>query len=420
MVKSIQDVVTNDLCVSCGACCTADPENVTQMVESKPKGIYIPVVADDSDWGAGEEFDVCPGKGYPIKAMGESLFPNAKKEDIDLGRWHEAFVTRSLSEEVLEGASSGGIMTALAAYLLSKNIVQGVVVTGISYTASGPRPKSVIATSFDQLKEAQGSKYCPVPIFGDIGDIERFNGKLAFIGTPCQIAALRLMQETKPHLKDKVLLTIGNFCGGYRDLRETDRLIERASIEPGKVEYFRYRGGGQPGSMLIKNCDGVKRLLPYPDYARMTGIIKFKRCRLCVDATAELADISCGDAWIKEYLESGKSWSIVVARSQYALGMLYELREKNLIELNDVTIDEIKSSQKGNLTSKKVRQDSRLKLYKLLGMSVPEFDGGYHQNTGGLLFELKVHLSHLFFSCLEKVFLYKAFAKLIKRYPKGL
>lgn len=419
MIRSIEDVVKNDLCVSCGACAAFGGEAVVKMCEDKKKGIFLPVSEQsNSNWGKGKEFTVCPGKGYPIRSIGEQLFPNAANNSVDLGRWDSAYVTRSLTDAILENAASGGVMTAIAEYLLGENIVQGVVVTRMRYSDSGPRPESFIAINLDELKEAQGSKYCPVPIFGDVNQVENFSGKLLFIGTPCQIAALRLAQHNDHLLVDKIPFTIGNFCGGYRDLREMDKIISRSGIDKSKVNFLRYRGGGQPGTMMIRS--GVKqKILDYPGYARMTGVIKYQRCRLCVDATAELADFSCGDAWIPECLSSGKTWSIVLARSPIAKSLLLTLRDRGSIELLDVSEEDIKLSQKGNLTSKKNRQASRIKLYRLLGIKTPEFDGGYYHGNEGLMFEIKVHVSHTFFYFLEKVGLYKLFSQLIGRYPKG-
>lgn len=412
MIKNIDDVLNNNLCVSCGACVKESNNDIDFMDEVN--GIYKPIINNINY----EAFDICPGKGYPIIELGRDLFPNTEFEDIELGRWKKAVVAHSLSDDILKNASSGGVMTSIAKYLLDEKLVDGVVTTKLSYGESGPRPISFIATRIDELLDAQGSKYAPVPIFEAWSSIDAFDGKLLFIGTPCQIAALRLLQEKDASLKEKIPLTVGNFCGGYRDLRETDKIIERTGLKKEKVSFFRYRGGGQPGSMMIKDSGGNKKELSYPGYAKMTGIIKNLRCRLCVDATAELADFSCGDAWIPKYLKSDKVWSIILARSSKAVEILSGMERKQLIKQETVSIADIKKSQEGNLTSKKVRQANRMKLYKLLGYVLPIFDGGYHKDKKGFLLELKIHFSHSFFSFLEKIGLYEKFTKLIGRYPK--
>lgn len=413
MIDTIEDVVKNDLCVSCGACCFSEGQHTGEMVESKEKGIYIPTFSD----GEGDSIQICPGKGYPIVELGKKLFSDAEFEDTELGRWRKAVVAHALSNDILKNASSGGVMTAIAKYLLDEKYVDGVITTKMSYNENGPRPKSFIATSLNELIEAQGSKYVPVPVFEALEDIDAFQGKLLFIGTPCQIAALRLLQGKNSNLKDKIPLTIGNFCGGYRDLSETDKIIDRAGFDAKKVTFLRYRGGGQPGSMLIEDSEKRKEL-GYPGYARMTGVIKYLRCRLCVDATAELADFSCGDAWLPKYIESDIPWSVIMARSDKAVKILSDMENKEYIVKENISTDDIKQSQAGNLISKKKRQASRMKLYQVLGYLLPEFDGSYYKKNKTFLLELKVHISHTIFSFLEKVHLYEKYSTFTGRYKK--
>ncbi len=412
MITNIKQVVDNGLCVSCGICNIVDKNKDTFMVEKN--GILIP----DLDYINEELFDICPGKGYPIVQLGNELFSDTANNSIDFGRWEEAYAIRSVDEEILKNASSGGIMTSIAKYLLENKYIDGIVTTKIEYGVDGPRPKSFIATNFEELQVSQVSKYAPVAIFEIIKIIENFNGRLLFIGIPCHIAALRLMQKNNQQLKEKIPLTMSNFCGGYRDLSETDKIIERTGFDKQNVVSFRYRGGGQPGTMRIVDKYNNQVDLKYPNYARMTGVIKHLRCRLCVDATGELSDFSCGDAWLPKYQKSTKAWSIIFLRSKEAVEIIAKMSLDNHIIKEDISVEDIKKSQEGNLVSKKIRQEARRNLYNLLGYKLPYYDGGYYSNNSGLLFELKVHISHTIFSLLEKIGLYKYFAKLIKRYPK--
>jgi coenzyme F420 hydrogenase subunit beta len=371
----------------------------------------------DSDAATGTAaVEVCPGRGYPVVALGESLFPDVLEVDIELGRWTGLWAARMAEDRLLVDASSGGVMTGIAAHLLAAGHVRGVAVTLLRYGNSGPRPEPIIARSLDELLLAQGSKYCPVPLLALLPELERSDGPFALVGTPCQIAALRLLQRVQPEWRERVPLCIGSFCGGFRDLRDTDALIRRSGFDPTRVTRFRYRGGGQPGSMLIEDGSGRSAILPYPDYARRTGFAKIARCRTCVDATAELADFACGDAWIPRFLESGKGWSILMTRSETAQAVVRELAKQGALALMTVSVEEVRKSQKDNLLSKKRRQGARRRLYASLGLAVPEFDGGYPESQGGLLSELKVHLSHSIFQTLERLGLYPAFARLIGRY----
>jgi coenzyme F420 hydrogenase subunit beta len=416
-MKTISDVVNHRLCISCGACAGVSSRRAIDMTEHVSQGMILPEIRDPRACsGGGLEFDVCPGKGYPIMALSREWFPEAPHRDLDLGAWHAATAARSADKRLLANAASGGVMTGIAAHLLETGRVQGVVVSKPSYGAPGPRNQTYIAHSVEDLIASQGSKYCPVPAMSILPEIERHSGPVAYVGTPCQIAALRMYQEARPEMKDQVPFVIGNYCGGFRDLRETDTLIRRSGFRPEDVVAFRYRGDGQPGSMRIEDRSGRVVILPYPEYAQRTGFIKQKRCRFCVDATAELADFACGDAWIPRLLESGEPWSLVMTRSRAAQAVFEEMIERGKLDLAEVSIEEIKKSQYDNLRSKKTRQDARRRFYRPLGVTMPEFDGGYPESASSLTLEFKVFLRHTLFGLAERLGLFPLLAKALGRY----
>jgi coenzyme F420 hydrogenase subunit beta len=307
-------------------------------------------------------------------------------------------------------------MTAIASHLLANGHVDGVVVTSMRYGQPGPRPYVAIARSDSELRAAQGSKYAPVPALAVLPQLRALKGRYAFVGTPCQVAAVRALQRQDALWRDRITVCIANFCGGFRDLRETDTLIRRAGMQPGAVTFLRYRGGGQPGSMLIRDTSGGEAEIPYPHYARRTGFIKHRRCRLCVDATAELADFACGDAWLPRFQSSVQPWSLVLARSMRAREMLDDLHRCGLTTVEDVTPDEVCRSQAQNLASKKTRQEARRTLSRWLRLPVPDFDGGWPRGSCNVALELKVALSHNFIYFLERMGVYPLCARLAGRY----
>ena len=126
-----------------------------------------------------------------------------------------------------------------------------------------------------------------------------------------------------------------------------------------------------------------------------------------MDATAELADISCGDAWLDKFEKMGGNWSIVIFRNKKLENIFYNLTKNNEISYEPITIDEVVLSQKGNLTSKKERFISRNNFLKIIDRKIPKFDGGWNPNPStSLLFEAKVYFSQLIIYYLEKTNLY--------------
>lgn len=407
----ITEVVKKDLCVSCGLCALGGAQMPLK------KGINVPVFEKQPSKELSDElYGLCPGKGYPIVQMGKTLFEDDNTtQDYRLGQYREIGAARSDDAEWLKESTSGAMMPLVAQYLLDTGRVDGVLTVKFDYSKEGPVPKPFIAKSKSELILSQGSKYRPIPLFENIDELLAFPGALAVIGTPCQIAGIRLFQQQREEVKEKIKYTIANFCGGYRDYRETERIFQIHKVEKSDIEKFSYRGNGQPGTMTINQKGKSALHLNYPDYARLTGYVKYYRCRTCVDATGELADISFGDAWRPRFLNTGKKWSFYIARSKEMQEIMYAIKDKGLADFENITVDELVKSQQGNLTTKKERQQSRYKLCRLMGASIPKFDGGYNKEKTSLLLEAKVFASHYFMYMLEKAKLYQIFAKFINR-----
>ena len=215
------------------------------------------------------------------------------------------------------------------------------------------------------------------------------------MATPCAIAGIRNIQEFTPdYIKSKIVFTIANFCGGFKSFKNIKRLAEIHKIDYYNLKTFRFRGEGQPGGLLFIENNGKTAATPYPQYVGLNGYSKMHRCFVCPDATGELADIACGDAWIQRFQEDMSPWSMIRCRNKKAENIIKDMGENGAMTLADVSTDEIKLSQRFNLNSKKTRQKARMSLYKILRKSIPEFDGGYNDKTTSLKTELNITFKH--------------------------
>lgn len=379
-LKNIKQTIKHNLCIGCGLC-TVDKNISMKLLNGMfcPDRITESTIIDDS----------CPAKGYNLLEEGQKLFGNIQ-HCSELGYYRKISVVRSTSSTILENASSGGIITQIAASMLSKHIVDGVITNRFYYKDSTVRSEVYVASTEKELLDGQGSKYCPTSTLSILNQLNP-NKKYLLIGTPCQIAGFRKYSEREQEFKTIVPYTIANFCGGFRDYRELDYFVNNlAHIR--YVSFFRHRGGGQPGSMLIKGTKGERFQYPYPDYSKLSPIIKNERCSLCMDATGELADFSCGDAWLEQ--KQNGPWSIVLARSEFALTFLQELTRDGSITLGDeINESQVIASQISNITSKKYRQYKRIKVRDSLIMFSPCWYGNFPIKDGYYLQELKIILS---------------------------
>lgn len=407
--NNIRAVVKSGLCIGCGICAYSDDVNTTRYSDNDGQSVPTLTKSNRNDALA---ISLCPGKGYNIIKDSKNLY-GSSQYDRELGYICSQYAAHSNDETILHNASSGGLMSQIAIFLLESRSVDRVLVTTFTYNSS-PRAVGVLARSRSEVLSSQGSKYCPVDLSTVVREIKHNNYRVAVLGTPCQIAGIRNIQKQDEAFREKIVTTISTFCGGVKNYHNIDLLASRNNITPSKITFFRFRGKGQPGSMLIEDESGNQVEVPYPKYVGHTGVSKHLRCHLCVDATGELADIACGDAWLPRFQSSQNAWSIIITRNKKANDLVETMIKNRLITTAAVSVDEIKSSQRENLTSKKVRHKSRNYLYRLLGFSLPSFDGGYNDNALDISTELKVFCKHKIKTLLETMHLYYALHQFLK------
>ncbi len=408
---NISKVVNSHLCLGCGIC-TID-KNVSGMHFHQKRGLNLPVIKGDKQKTSIAD-KVCPGKGYKIIENSSKYLSN-NYSSLELGSYSNLFAAHSNNSRTLVNASSGGIITELLLYLLDKKIVDKVVVTRFIYTGKGPRTETFLSSNPEEIFESQGSKYCPVDISSFLKELEVVNYRIAFVGTPCQIAGLRAIMENEPRIAKKVLFTFSNFCGGFKSFNHVKKISSRHKIKFNFINYIRFRGGGQPGSMVLTDSLGNREEISYLEYPAFTGYSKMLRCHLCVDATGELSDASFGDAWLQEYMNDRFPWSFIIVRNSAVTSYLEEMAKDGLITLEDTTESKIVKSQYPNISSKKFRQKSRMIIYRYLGYEIPSFDGGFENKKTSFLVEFKIIFWHKLRLLIENVGLYPIFRMLLGR-----
>lgn len=381
-LDSINKVISKGFCLGCGLCHIID--NNAEIMEKNGN-----IISNYLKHGDGDHISICPAAGYDIYNLGKEIH-SAKHYSYELGWYNDIHLVQSLDETILRHASSGGVMTTIALYMLEQGYADGIICTKYSYKGKTPRPESYVARSKEELLLAQGSKYCPTSTLSILSQLKQ-NERYVLIGTPCQIAGWRKYnKELSPSIN--IVLTIANFCGGYRDFREIDYFVYNiAGFDC--VKYFQHRGDGVPGQMKIVNNCGEEWKYPYPGYAHLSPIPKNKRCVFCIDATGELADISCGDSWIERITKTGEPWSTIILRNERANFFYDEILERGLINEGCISEQEVIESQKLNITSKKYRQFKRIRIQSIILKYVPNWYGCIKDISGTYFNECRILLS---------------------------
>ena len=146
---------------------------------------------------------------------------------------------------------------------LRSGLADAVIVVGRDATA--PRvPKAIITDSEEEVIRCGQTSYCLTPNLQLLSD-PRFK-RIALIGVPCEIQAVRKMQNIVPlpEVADKVVLTVEIACASSTKLVGTEFLItEKLGIPLSEVTELRYREGEYSGEFTVTARSGERKSLPF-------------------------------------------------------------------------------------------------------------------------------------------------------------
>jgi coenzyme F420 hydrogenase subunit beta len=315
---------------------------------------------------------VCPGPAVDFQQLA-NRFLDGDKDDPRLGRFRSCHVGHARDEGIRWDAASGGIVTALLGAGLREGLFDGAVVTCMK-PGSPLEPIPIVATTGAEIRAAAGSKYCPVPANLRLREILDTGGRFAFVGLPCHIHGLRLAQTRIPRLREKIAVCISLFCGLNMSPLGTRVALRRRQLALNEVKELRYRGNGWPGDLQVRLQGGqTYREHLYSYFGASFSAYEMARCDLCSDAFGELADLSCGDAWLPEYVENDdQGTSVVLVRSKRGEEILAAVGGA-VLDLGPLPLDKAVQSQKPALLWKKDRLQAKASLARLAGRQPPTY-----------------------------------------------
>ena len=247
-----------------------------------------------------------------VRQQGTSAQP-AQPDELFFGP-HQQILSARLDPPT-QGAQWTGITTRLAEVLLEQGLVDAVIAM-----AADPhdrwRPRPVLVTRAEDMSQCRGMRMGYAPLLSLVEPaLAQGHKRLAVIGIPCQIYALRAIQpqlEREQGLEQ--LYVIGTPCSDNTTTENFHQFLGLISDRPQDISYVEFRADYK---VEVRTDQGDKRLIPFlnlplstlpPDFFPLT-------CRTCVDYTNVLADITVG------YMGGhGQQWLLVRnARGQAVL-----------------------------------------------------------------------------------------------------
>ncbi len=349
------------LCTGCGICqAVAGPDRI-QVVKSS-NGYERPVIVGDLDEATVETiFDICPGAR--IEGLPTSEITPDTKIDTVWGPWLRMVRAWAGDEGVRFEGSTAGVLTALARFLLDDARVDFILHVKAS-TREPTFGERHLSFTGAQVLEAAGSRYGPAAPLIDVDQILARGQLFAFIGKPCDIAALRNLARHDARVNELVKYWLTPVCGGYMPPPSMEAFLKRAGIAPEAVTAFRYRGRGCPGPTRIETGEGAKEF----HYLDLWGEDESAwhlpfRCKICPDGIGEAADIAAADSWpggspSREESESDPGTNALVVRTAAGQELLEAAVKAGALVLGqDVAPDEMSHYQPHQMRKKYTAHD---------------------------------------------------------------
>jgi coenzyme F420 hydrogenase subunit beta len=311
------NVISKERCTGCGACCTACPfERVLDYSEEGPN-----LVGECKKCGIC--IRACPRYRFDVSELEEFIFGRKRGPEDVLGIQISAHVAKALNPRTKSAGQDGAVATALLLNAFDSGLIDGAIVS--STDPSQPwLPIPSVARSSEIILGAAGTRYSYSP---GIIALRKAAGEqlkqVAFVGTPCQVTAIRRMQKI---FLRKVVGSLGPIVGlfcsesfSYKGLM-LEKIRDGMGINLGDIEKMNIKGRMQ---VILKN--GKLAEIPLKEARAYAQPF----CRFCGDFSAELADISLGGAGLE-----GRTFTIV--RTERGKRFLEAAVESGALELKPV------------------------------------------------------------------------------------
>ena len=307
----LTDVHDRELCIGCGACVELCPyfknhKGLTSQLfpctlEQGRCYAYCPKAEVDLDYLSREQFGL-PYDGSP------------------LGHKTQVLAARAGVNAPQGSFQAGGTVTALMSYALQQGIIDVAALTQQENMIPVPR----VVSQWEDILGFATSKFMAAPTLSAVNMAAKQGySRIGFVGTPCQITAsvqMRFNQLPADHTPVPIALNIGLFCNWSLDTRSLLELviekmdpsvIARMDIPPPPANRMQFHTSKGTEEVPLSE---IKPLIPHT-------------CFVCLDLTAELADLSVG------MFEGRPGWNTLIVRSERGAKLLNQAQQAGFIEM---------------------------------------------------------------------------------------
>lgn len=297
--------------------------------------------------------------------------------DIDryVGTYREAWLTHATDGAIRERAASGGTTSAVLIEGLRQGLFDGAVVCAAAVEDGKVRPRFQIATEPAHILEARGSKYVESRFLPSVLPLLRaFQGRVAVVGLPCDIAALRQRAQSDPALAAKLAVTIALVCGHNSRTPLIDAVTARLEKQAGQpLRAYRFRIGHWRGHLEAEFADGSLLRKPtkmFNDYQNMFFFCE-RKCLSCHDHYGYAADLTMGDIWLFRLKADPIKHTAVITRTAAGQALFDAATAAGAVAASGLDIRDIMDGQ-ARIGPAHYNVTARTRAGRWLGLRIPD------------------------------------------------
>ena len=335
--KSLEEnILKKGKCTGCAACIAVCPFKCLEYIKETPALI-------NKCEACGNCAKACPQLDTSQPKTEKIVFGRTRRQDESFGVHRRLAEAQTTDQKIAKAAQDGGAVTTMLITALENGLIDGAIVSAVSKQKPFlPVPK--LATTTREILAAAGTRYTYSPNLLALNDAaKRKIVDLAFVGTPCQIQAIRKLQHSSlSKLVSPVKFLIGLMCTEcftYEGLMEK-HVRNNLGIKLANIEKINIKG------KILVTHNSTVTTIPLAEAKRYTR----KTCKYCEDFSATLADISAGGLGLE-----GKT--LIVVRSEQGERLLSPAEKAGQLKTKPVQADNpalallVKLSKKKSLLS---------------------------------------------------------------------
>jgi len=301
-----EEIIQTGKCVYCGACgafCASiqfDKEKEIPIEDGSCKDM------NTCRDGFGLCYNLCPKteiEKIPLSLLDKWVF--GKDHDKILSHYIEIVSVKLTNKAHKKIPAKAGPLTGLLWVAMENGLIDASIITDKDENF---RPFPIIAQNQQDLFKGAGYKPSQGPTLSLVGDaINKEYTDIAVVGTPCQIQALRKLQNHPAfdyEAYDLVTLAIGTYCFGTYYNQLLKMAFEEFNIKLSDVDKI---DADNDNFKMKVSVDSTVKEIPL-NYLYDKAIRA--ACFSCSDYTASFADISVGK------FGSEDGWNTIIVRTE--------------------------------------------------------------------------------------------------------